>query len=191
MIQDLSSDVKKFLLTYPMIHQLTGLAQGELNRIHATLEAEIANQPWFSSLAFQTRRDSKVLQIWKKHWHPSVTQKCPWIHFEYGLSWSEQWLLTSVDIEGVRVVAREDIQDLATTLYDQLLSQKPKLLAEGQGWIINPTLEANRMLLFRRKPIDNESFSAQWMFDHGIEFLNQLSEIVPTVDKTVRSLFEE
>lgn len=190
MIQDLSSDVKKFLLSYTSIHQLTGLAQGELNRINGLLEAEISRQEWFSAADFETQKSFKWLQVWKKDWHPSVTQRCPWIHFEYTLSWPDQWVQSSVDIESLKIASKEAIQDVARQLHQCLLTENPTLL-KGQGWMLRPALEANRMLLVKRYNIDENEFSAEWIFNTGKELFNQLSEVIPHIDKTVQELFGE
>lgn len=190
MIQDMSSDVKKFLLSYTSIHQLTGLAQDELNRINGVLEAEIARQEWFSSIDFQTQKKFKWLQVWKKHWHPSVTPRCPWIHFEYTLSWPNQWVQASVDIESLKIATKEAIQDVAGQLHQFLLMEKPTLL-KAEGWMLRSTLEAKRMFLVKRHNIDENNFSAEWIFNTGKELLNQLSEVIPYVDQTVEKLFGE
>lgn len=188
MIHDLSSDVKKFLLSYNLIHELTRLAQSELDRINGLLEAEIASQDWFSSVDFQTQKSYKALQVWKKKWHPSVTQRCPWIHYEYTLSWPERWVQASVDIESVKIASWEAVQDVAEQLHKSLLSQKPGLL-EGQGWLLKFPLEGKRMLLVKRQSINETEFSAEWIFSTGIESFKQLSQITPLVDETVEELF--
>ena len=190
MIQDLSSDVKKFLLSYNSIHQLIRLAQSELDRINGLLEAEIASQDWFSSVDFQTEKSHKRLQVWKKNWHPSVNPRCPWVHYEYTLSWPEQWVQASVDIESVKIASWEAVLDVAEQLHKNLLSEKPSLL-EGQGWLLRSPLEGKRMLLVKRKNISESEFSGEWIFSTGIELFKQLSQITPLVDQTVEELFSE
>ena len=189
MIQDLSTDVKKFLLTYTSIDQLIVLAQSELKRINGLLEAELAKQSWFSSTEFQTNISWKWVQVWKKQWQPNITQNCPWIHFEYTLSWPNQWVQASLDIESQRIASREAIQSVVGQLSRLLLEEKPKLL-KGQGWMIRPTLEENRMILVKRCKIDDK-FSAEWIFNTGKGLFDQLSEVIPYVDRTVNELFVE
>lgn len=188
MIEDLSPDVKKFLLTYTSIDQLTGLARGELKRINGLLEAELAKQSWFSSIEFQTNVGWQWVQLWKKHWQPSSTHNCPWIHFEYTLSWPNKWVQASVDIESQRIASRDAIQSVADQLRQLLSEKKPKLI-KGKGWMIRPTLEESRMILVNRYTIDDDKFSAEWIFNTGKVLFDQLSEVIPYVDSTVKELF--
>ena len=188
MTKDMSSDVKKFLLSYTSIHELEMLARSELDRINGLLEVEIANQDWFSSVDFETQKSYKWLQVWKKNWHPSVSQRCPWIHFEYGLSWPNQWMQASVDIESQRIASMEVIQDVGKQLYQILLSKKPALL-QSQGWLLKHPLEGNRILLRKRQNIIETEFSAEWILNAGKQVFNQLSQIIPFVDQVVEQLF--
>ena len=188
MIQDFSTDVKQFLLTYTSIDQLERLAKGELKRTYALLEAELAKQAWFSSSEFQTNVGWQWVQLWKKHWQPSSTQKCPWIHFEYTLSWANKWVQASVDIESQRIASRDAIQSVADQLRQLLSEEKPNLI-EGKGWMIRPTLEENRMILVNRRTIDDAKFSAEWIFNTGKGLFDELSEVIPIVDNTVNHLF--
>lgn len=188
MIQDLSPDVKKFLLSYTSINQLTEIAKSELNWINGLLEAEVAKQEWFSSIEFQTQISSKWLQVWKKNWHPSVTHRCPWIHFEYTLSWPDQWVQASVDIESLKIATKEAVQNVADWLHQFFLTEKPALL-KSEGWILRSKLEAKRMLLVKRHNIDVNNFSAEWILSTGKELLNELSEVIPYIDQSVEKLF--
>lgn len=187
MIQDLSPDVKKFLLSYDLIHQVTGLAKYELNKVYGRLEDEITSQNWFSSVDFQTQISFKWLQVWKKNWHPNVNQRCPWIHFEYGLLWLDQCVQASLDFETLKIVSWEAVKDVAKCLHDLMSSEKPSLL-EGQGWMLKFPLEGNRMLLTKRHYINESEFSAEWIFNTGKELFSKLSEIIPLVDHTVKQL---
>jgi len=188
MIEDLSPDVKKFLLTYTSINQLISLARSELTRINGHLESELAKQSWFSSTEFQTNVGWQWVQVWKRHWQPSITQNCPWIHFEYTLSWANQWVQASVDLESQRTASRDAIQNVAGHLIRLLSEEKPKLL-KGQGWLIKSTLEEGRMILVNRCTIDDGKFSAEWIFNTGKGLFDQLSEVIPYVDRTVEELF--
>lgn len=190
MIEDLSPDVKKFLLTYNSIEQLIGLARGELTRINKHLEAEIAKKTWFSSTKFQTNTSWQWLQLWKRHWQPSVTQNCPWIHFEYTLSWANRWVQASLDLESQRIASKDAILSVAGYISRLLSEEKPKLI-EGQGWLIKSALEEGRMILLNRHTIDDDKFSAEWIFNTGKNLFDQLSEIIPYVDRTVKELFSE
>lgn len=188
MIQDFSSDVKKFLLSYTSIGQINSLAQDETKRIFGHLETEIARQEWFISTDFRTNTSWKWLQVWKKNWHPSHKPSIPFIHFEYTLSWSDQWVLGSLDIESLNPASHASVCPVAETLYTLLSKEKPPIL-KGHGWILKHQLEGNRMLLINRHSIIESEFSAEWVFSNGIEYLNQLSEIIPIVDKTIEEIF--
>jgi len=180
---------KKFLLTYTSIEQLTRLAQDELCKVNSLLEVEIARQDWFSPTDFDTATSWKWLQVWKKHWEPRVTQSCPWIHFEYTLSWSERWTQISLDLESRGIVSRESIQNVAEHLIQSLSKANPKLF-KGKGWLFRPTLEENRMVLLNRQIIDDAKFSAEWIFNTGKNLFGQISEIIPYIDNTVKDLFD-
>jgi len=190
MIADLPEDVKKFLLTYDSIDQLTRLAQGELNKIYGLLEIELTKQPWFSATEFQTATSWKWFQVWKKHWQPSVTQYCPWIHFEYTLSWPNKWVQVSVDIESHGIASRDATLSVAEKLRQTLSKNGPKFI-ENQGWLLRPTLEENRMVLLNRCTVDDEKFSAEWILQTGKNLFEQLSELIPYVDGIVKDLFGE
>lgn len=183
MIQEISQDVKEFLLSYVKIHQLIALAQGELNNVNAALEAEIAKQEWFS-MVFRTARSHKVVQVWKEKWHPSETQGCPWIHFEYTFSWPDCWVQASLDIESVRIASQDTILKVASALRGLLSGKQPDLL-KASGWILKPQLEGNRMLLLNRQDVVPKSFSAEWLFQTGKRLFNELSEVIPYVDQAI------
>jgi hypothetical protein len=189
MIQDISQDVKEFLLSYVKIYQLKVLAEGELNNVNAALEAEIAKQKWFS-IAFRTARSYKVVQVWKEKWHPSQTQGCPWIHFEYAFSWSDCWVQASLDIESVRIASQDTILKIASVLSDLLSDKQPDLL-KASGWILKPQLEANRMLLLNRQDAAPQSFSAEWLFQTGKRLFNELSEVITYVDQAIGNVLGE
>jgi hypothetical protein len=191
MIIDLSPDVKKFLLSYNLIQQQTLLAQGELNRIFGILEGEIALQEWFSQVDFETKKSFKWLQVYKRKWQPdAVRPKCPWIHFEYTMSWPDQWVLASVDIELIASASREAVQDLARHLHQALILANHDLL-HAQGWRLKFPLEANRMILVNHKIFDGRELTAEWIVNTGKEMLNQLSKIIPIIDLMVDNLFIE
>jgi hypothetical protein len=190
MIDDLSPDVKKFLLTYASIDQLTRLAKDELNRINESLEVELAKQPWFSSTEFQTATSWQWVQVWNKRWQPSVTQNCPWIHFEYTFSWSHKWAQISVDLESQKIASWDSIQSVAEHLRQSLSKDGPEFL-KGQGWLLRPALEGRRMVLLKRQTIDDAKFSAEWIFNTGTTLFEQLSELIPYVDSTIKELFSE
>ena len=188
MIQDLSSDVKEFLLSYSLVNQMTGLAQGEIQRIYTLIEAEVAERGWFSSVDFQGQKSWRCIQVWKKSWHPSYTQNAPWIHFEYNLAWAEQWVQASLDIESVKVASAQTVQDVVDQLSQMISSNKPALV-EGQGWLLRSPLEGNRMFLVKRHNVNKAEFSGKWLFDNGIELFDQLSKVIPFVDQTYEKLF--
>jgi hypothetical protein len=189
MIQEISEDIKEFLLSYVKIQQLISLAQGELLNVNTALEAEIAKQKWFS-LEFRTDKSYKAVQVWKKKWHPSETQGCPWIHFEYAFSWPDYWVLASLDIESVKIASRDAILKVSSALSSLLSGEHPNSL-KASGWILKPHLEGNRMLLLKRNDAVPENFSAQWLFTTGIQLFNDLAEVIPYVDQAIKETFGE
>ena len=112
----------------------------------------------------------------------------PWIHFEYMLSWADQWVQSSVDIETLKQASAKAVQDVADLMRQILSSEKPTLL-KNQGWLLNSPLEGNRMLLVKRQNINKTEFSADWIYRIGMESFNQLSQIIPFVDRTLKNLF--
>jgi hypothetical protein len=191
MIKDFSPDVKKFILTYNLIEQLINLSKEECNKIYDLIEVEIAKQSWFSTTEFRTNTGWQWIQVWKKHWDPNLTQNCPFIHFEYGWSWSDKWAQISLDIESLRIVSRESIQSVTDHLNESLQNNKLEFLKKNKGWLLKPTLEEGRMLILNRRRIDrDEDFSAEWLLNTGIDLFNQLSEITPYIDDMVAKLFK-
>lgn len=186
MIQEFSQDVKEFFLSYIKIQQLTSMAQGEVNNVNASLEAEIAKQEWFS-LQFEIARNWRLVQVWKKKWHPSETQGCPWIHFEHNFSWADLWVQVSLDLESIKIVPQDTILKIASVL-SGLLSDGQHDLFKASGWILKPKLEGNRMLLFKRENVDLKSFSAEWLFTTGKRLFNELSKVIPDVDRAIEDV---
>jgi hypothetical protein len=189
MPQDLSSEVKNFLMSYPSTNQLTILAKDEMTKVYGLLETEVANQDWFSTIEYDSAISWKWLQIWNREWHPTYNAKIPWIHFEYTFSWSDQLVQASVDIEPVTTQSQALVKPLVDELYNILLNDKPPILS-GCGWLLRPKLEDHRMLLVKRKKIIKEEFSAEWILQTGLELFNELSNIIPQVDKAISAVFE-
>jgi hypothetical protein len=188
MIQDFSEDVKEFLLSYSKIHQLRVLAENEMDTLNASLEGQIAKQSWYS-IAFRTDRSPSIVQVWKEKWHPSKTQGCPWIHFEYNFSWSDCCVLGSLDVESGRIASQDAVQKISSVICDLLSIKNPPNLFRGQGWILKPQLEGHRMLLLNREDVKRENFSAEWLFKTGTRLFNELSEMIPYVDEAIQKIF--
>ena len=184
---DFPQNVKALLLDYITLATTIDAAKRELARVYDCVRRAVATPDVFPSNEFESAVTDRWVQVWKPSWRNNLTVGCPWIHFEFHYDWNRAWVEGSLDIER-EVSPQANVERLAVGLAERLRTEKSDWLREG-SWQLFPRLAERRMLLVRRESIDRESFSADWIFTQGKDFLNDLGQIVPPVDRVVQELF--
>jgi len=190
MSDDFTDDVRDFLLNYPLVEQMTQLSKMALRRVYGRLQAEIVRRDWYNAHEFRSAISERWIQIWKHHWHPSVNPGCPWIHMEYFLNWGRGFVECRLDIEGGGA-PRDAVLKMGKLLCATLTTQKPAWLNEG-GWILSDAGRNSVVLLIKDQEVPKDAaFSSRWMIHRGIELLDGLSHVMPTVDEAVVAFQEK
>ena len=187
-VVELTPDVKRFLLKYPMIDTGIVLAKREVGRIIRAAEADIACQSWFDAKVFRTAVSDRMLQVWDARWRYDVSPGCPWIHFEFSLNWENSYIEGRLDIEGQRTVPHAVSQAVGTRLA-QTIQPHATGWMQGTGWNIHVPLVSNAIFLWKRTAITEDTFSSAWMVAQSREHMNQLADLIPDINQTVEQIF--
>jgi len=192
MPRELPPDVRELMLNYHTVAEMYRRTRTILGEIYDDIAFEVASKSWYSAYSahFRARvQNGNCLQVFKYRWHPSFTPDCPWLHMEY-----------QVDVDRCRVVGRFDIERDATTdqavrkIADAIvcaLRQKTPAFLQGQGWQLDPA--GGRQVMLLRKsvnlPTGEGELDASWIRQQGVSIMEDLSNIVETVDTTIDALF--